>query len=82
MHTHTDMVKVISLSEQAYKELKEKKKQEESFSDVVIRLIEAEKKPSIMNFAGKWPGTHKEVMSIKKDLEKGRKKFKLREYKI
>lgn len=82
MHTHTPMVKVISLSETAYKELKEKKRNEESFSDVVIRLIETEKRPSILELAGKWPGTKKEVISLKKELEAGRKRFKLRGYKL
>lgn len=81
-HTHTSMVKVISLSETAYKELKSKKRNEESFSDVVLRLIETEKKPNILDFAGKWPGTNKEAIYIKKELEKDRKKFKLRECKF
>ncbi len=81
-HTHTGMVKVISLSEVAYKELKEKKKEEESFSDVVLRLIEKNKKTNLLDFFGKWPGDKKELDKIEKELYRERKKFKLREVKL
>ena len=83
-HTHTSMVKVISLSETAYKELKAKKINAESFSDVVLRLIETEKtkKSNILDFFGKWPGDKEELNKIEKELYKERKKFKLREVKI
>lgn len=53
-HIHIHMVKVISLSETAYKELKAEKKSEESFSNVVIRLLETKKKKNILDFVGKW----------------------------
>ena len=82
MHTHTTMVKVISLSEVAYRELKEKKKGTESFSDVVIRLVEEKKKRNILEFAGKWPGDKKELDKIEKMIYKDRKKAKTREVKI
>ncbi len=84
-HTHTDMVKVISLSEVAYKELKEKKEKEESFSDVVIKLIHSEKtkkKKTIMDFFGKWPGDKKELDKIQKMISEDRKKAKTREVKF
>ncbi len=84
-HTHTDMVKVISLSETAYKELKEKKGKEDSFSDVVLRLIElekTEKKKTILDFFGKWPGDKKELDKIEKRIYEDRKKAKLRELKF
>lgn len=81
-HTHTDMVKVISLSELAYKELKEKKGKEDSFSDVVIRLVEKTKKPHILDFFGKWSGNKKELDKMERMIYKDRKKAKGREVKF
>lgn len=45
-------------------------------------MAKSNTKPNILDFAGKWPGTHEEAMKLKKELEKGRKKLKLRDYKI
>ncbi|MBI5003164.1 antitoxin VapB family protein [Candidatus Woesearchaeota archaeon] len=73
------MVKVISLSNKAYATLKALKRGDDSFSDVVLKITEKEKKPSIMDLAGKWPGTDEEAKFIMKTLQKERKKFKLRE---
>ncbi len=83
-HTHTNMVKVISLSEIAYKELKEKKGKEESFSDVVIKLIHSEKtkKPHILDFFGKWSGDKKELDKMERTIYEDRKKTKGREVKF
>lgn len=50
------MTKVISLSEKAYSTLKKLKRRDESFSDVVLRLSEGEKKGSILRFSGSWKG--------------------------
>lgn len=74
------MVKVISLSNEAYKRLKELKR-DESFSEIVIELIEEKrnKKKNIMEFAGAFADNAEEWESIKKILEKDRKKAKLRE---
>jgi predicted CopG family antitoxin len=65
------MTKVISLSEKAYETLKGMKKPGESFSDVVIRVAEKEKKKSLLEFSGKWVGDDiDEVFAeIKKDRE-------------
>lgn len=71
------MVKVISLSNKAYMTLKALKRGEDSFSDVVLKLSEKEKKPSIMDFAGKWPLSDTETEKIRKQLEQSRKHFKL-----
>ncbi len=73
------MVKVISLSNKAYSTLKALKRGDDSFSDVVLKMAEKEKKPSIMELAGKWPGTDEEAEFIKKTLQKERKQFKLRD---
>ena len=79
MHTGVKMVKVISLSNKAYSTLKALKHGDDSFSDVVLKMAEKEKKPSIMDLAGKWPGTDEELVMIKKTLEKERKQVKARE---
>lgn len=51
------MTKVISLSEKAYGTLKKRKRPNESFSDVVMRLASQERKKSILEFAGTWKGS-------------------------
>ncbi|MEM4310952.1 MAG: antitoxin VapB family protein [Nitrososphaerales archaeon] len=50
------MTKVISLSDKAYESLKKIKGEGESFSDVVMRLIEKERAKPLTEFAGKWVG--------------------------
>ena len=74
------MVKVISLSNEAYRKLKELKR-EESFSEIVIELIEEKrkKKKNFMNFFGIWANEADEWEKIKKKIYDDRKKAKLRE---
>lgn len=79
MYIRMHMVKVISLSNKAYMSLKALKRGDDSFSDVVLKLAEKEKKPSIMDLAGKWPGTKEDAIAFKKMIEQDRNKFKLRE---
>jgi predicted CopG family antitoxin len=67
---HTIMTKVISLSDKAYAELKKRKGREESFSDVVLRMIENKRTGSLLKFAGVWSG--EEFDAIEKDLRKQR----------
>ncbi|MBI3033362.1 antitoxin VapB family protein [Candidatus Woesearchaeota archaeon] len=74
------MVKVISLSNKAYEELKALKQGHDSFSDVVIKLVEKKPKGNLMDFFGKWPGGKEELDKIAKILEEDRKKFKTRDY--
>jgi predicted CopG family antitoxin len=50
------MTKAVSLSKKAYQTLKELKRANESFSDVVLRIADREPKKSILAFAGKWKG--------------------------
>ena len=71
------MTKVISLSDEAYEELKKFKKAGESFSRVVIKMTKKEKKP-LSEFFGKWPEP-KELDKIEKELKKERKKARPRE---
>jgi predicted CopG family antitoxin len=47
---------VVSLSNEAYRTLKESKKPGESFSDVVLRVLTQKKKKSLLEFSGKWTG--------------------------
>jgi predicted CopG family antitoxin len=74
------MTKVISLSDKAYVELKKRKGREESFSDVVLRLIENRRSGSLLKFAGVWSG--EEFDAIEKDLRKQREASASREYKV
>jgi len=73
------MVKPVSLSNEAYEVLSSMKKENESFSDVVVRLSFEHKKSNIMKFFGKWPSDKKELSKIKEKIYEDRKKFKLRE---
>jgi len=74
------MVKPVSLSNEAYEVLSRMKTEGESFSDVVLRLVETDKKKfRIKDFAGKWKGKEFDDWDdIKKELELGRKRFKLK----
>jgi len=75
------MVKVISLSNEAYEKLKSLKGNK-SFSEVVVEIVEDRKtkKRSIMDFAGIWKDDN-EWDAISKKIYEDRKKFKLREIK-
>lgn len=65
------MTKVVSLSKKAYQTLKDLKKPDESFSDVVLRVAGREHKKSLLEFAGTWKGNDiNEVFSrVMKDRE-------------
>ena len=75
------MAKVISLSEEAYRQMKLNKNPGESFSDVVMRTLKQNKRP-LRYFLGKWPGTHEEAERMKQMIYEDRKKFKTREVKF
>lgn len=66
---HTCMVKVISISDEAYKELKERKAAR-SFSEIIIELTVKRKRP-LSDFAGIL--TDEEAESIKKEMYEMRK---------
>ncbi len=72
------MVKVVSLSDRAYTSLKGIKSGEESFSDVVLRLVVGEAKRSLLGFAGMWKG-HDEFAAIFRAVEKERRGFRSRD---
>lgn len=71
------MVKVISLSNEAYNGLKSEKIGKESFSDVVVRVV-IKKKPRLSDLAGALKG-RKEWDKIKKEIYENRKRAKMRE---
>ena len=62
--------KTISITIEAYERLKREKLEGESFSDVIIRLTEKNKK-DLLEFAGAW----KEDEEIEKVILDGRKEF-------
>lgn len=67
------MTKVVSLSKKAYQTLKELKRPNESFSDVVIRIAERKQKRSILRFAGTLKDSDIDEVyysQIKKDRER------------
>ncbi|MEM1546029.1 MAG: antitoxin VapB family protein [Candidatus Methanomethylicia archaeon] len=71
------MTKVISLSNEAYKALKKIKRKNESFSDVILRLInEAAPKP-LSEFIGKWVGN--DIEPIFQQVLREREKISSRE---
>lgn len=74
------MTKVISLSDRAYAELKKRKGDGESFSDVVLRVLEGRQRGSLLSFAGAWAGP--EFEAIEKELRRQRKAAKSREFEL
>ena len=76
------MTKVVSLSDEAYHGLKGIMAPGESFTGVVLRIVEKEKKKPLLDFFGKWPGNKGELDVIKKTLARDRKNFKTREVKF
>ncbi len=74
------MVKVISLSNEAYNKLK-MIKGNKSFSETILETIENKKKKNILEFFGVLKNKE-EWARIKKELEEDRKKFKSREFKL
>ncbi len=72
------MVKVISLSNDAYAKLKAIKR-DRSFSELVIDLTEKRKKKNILDFAGAFADNKDEWEKIKKMIYEDRKRAKLRE---
>lgn len=74
------MTKVISLSEKAYGTLKKLKRGDESFSDVVLRLSEEEKRESILRFSGAWKGD--DIDDVFETVMKERKRVTSRKIEI
>lgn len=75
------MVKVISLSEDAYEKLKSKKTAEKSFSDVVIELIDKKPRKSIMDLFGVLKEDKDSIRAFEESF-KARKNLRLRHIKF
>ena len=71
------MVKVISLSNEAYEKLKSRKTENKSFSDVVVELVENKKKGSIMDLFGALKDDKESIKAFEESF-KSRKNLKLR----
>jgi len=68
MRMHSMPTKTISITLDAYNRLKREKLEGESFSDVIIRLTEKNKK-DLLEFAGAW----KEDEEIERIILEGRR---------
>jgi predicted CopG family antitoxin len=81
-YTYTYMVKVMSVSDEAYKKLKAIKR-DKSFSEIIIEVVDNRNrnKRSIAEFAGAFGDNADEWEKIKRKIYSDRKKTKLREYK-
>ena len=71
------MTKVVSLSKKAYQTLKDLKRPNESFSDVVLRVAGERKKKSLLEFSGKWVGNDIDevFLQVKKDREQSASRY-------
>jgi len=74
------MTKVVSLSKKAYQTLRDLKRPNESFSDVVLRISNTKQKKSILQFAGTWNGN--DIDEIYIQLQNTREKSTSLEIKI
>lgn len=77
MHIVLSMTKVVSLSKKAYQTLKDLKRPDESFSDVVLRVAGERKKKSLLEFSGKWVGDDIDevFLQVKKDREQSASRY-------
>jgi predicted CopG family antitoxin len=62
--------KTISLSDAVYRRLRAERRSNESFSDVIVRLLET-KQPPLMKYAGAWkPLSTTELQSIRSRIDR------------
>lgn len=69
------MVRMVSLSDRAYGVLKGIKGRNESFSDIVLKLVETPRKTDIMELAGAWKEM-KELDAVFYGILDKRRKYK------
>lgn len=78
MHTLT-MTKCITLSDDAYNNLKALKTDNESFSEVIRKLTAKKKSEGLIKLAGIWKDKP-EITKTMKGIYKDRENFKLRSF--
>lgn len=75
-HTHigkTMATKTLSIKDNVYNKLLDAKEADESFSDVIDRLVS--RKTSLSDSFGKWKISEKEIKKIKKETNEPWKEF-------
>lgn len=65
-------VKTITITEEAYKELKSLKGENESFSQLVLRLARAKNGQLLKKFIGAWEIPDDEMEEVEKKINKAR----------
>ena len=71
------MTKCITLSDEAYHDLKTLKDEAESFSDIVRKLAAREKKEGLLGLSGVWKNKPASVKAAE-TIYRGRKNIRLR----
>lgn len=70
--------KTVSLSDEAYEALKRKKREDESFNDLILRLVSEQEQKDILSLAGTWHGSDEETKKILETIYENRKQTKLK----
>lgn len=72
-HKHTMVVKTITVTEEAYNALRRMKKEDQSFSEIIIE-VSKEKSNSLDKFFGILKDSSAELDLMRKKVEEGRKR--------
>ena len=62
--------KTITISEEAYKMLASLKREGESFTEVIRRVVEEVRRKPLSSFAGRWEGSPEELDRILRGIER------------
>ncbi len=69
MHTYINMTKVISISDDAYEQLHKLKGEKDSFTTIILRIVEKEKR-KLASFAGAL--SEESAEALKKEMKEMR----------
>jgi predicted CopG family antitoxin len=61
--------KTITISEEAYEMLSDLKKEGESFTEVIKRVVKEVKTRPLNSFSGSWKGDSEELNEIQKEIQ-------------
>lgn len=78
MHTCIHVVRVVSLSDDAYEALKRLKEPDHSFSDIVLMLAEQERRRRLEGVLGSWKMSGPEYDDFMTDVYERRRRSKPR----